>query len=332
VTQVRGRALDELVDSSPPLTNWTASQAASLTSSVVRTSHRLAELDLLSDDSLAEVLDRLPRERLQVFTMGTDPSRPADWTPVETGDASGGEIMAAVRAGRLFVNARLIDRDDRGFGILRDRLFDEIARFRPDLVPGSPSLTLLITSPRAVVYYHLDSGPNMLWHVRGSKRVFVYPATNDFFVDRADLEDVFAGVREEFLPYQPDFDDAALTFDLEPGEVISWPQNAPHRITNRDSVNVSLSGEFDTRNTLRRHLVYTANRFFSRKLHLPTYSTRETGLASATKRLAYRVCRKAGFDSTKLTHEYLTRLELDPRSPGEFVTLPEPVRATFSVG
>jgi hypothetical protein len=332
VRQVQGRAFEQLVGPDQPLTNWTASQAASLTSSVVQTSHRLAELDLFSDGSLAAVLDRLPRQRLQVFTMGTDPNRPADWTPVEVGDASGADILAAVREGRLFVNARLIDRDDREFEMLRDGLFDEIARFRQDLVPGSPSLTLLITSPRAVVYYHLDSGPNMLWHVRGQKRVFVYPAVNDFFVGRADLEDVFAGVREEFLPYRPDFDDAALTFDLEPGELIAWPQNAPHRITNSDSMNISLSGEFDTRNSFRRHLVYTANRFFSRRLHLPMHSTRETGLASATKRSAYRACRKAGLDSTQLTHDYVTRLQLDPASPGSLVTLPQPVRAAFSVG
>ncbi|HEY4401057.1 MAG TPA: hypothetical protein VGO38_03395 [Acidimicrobiia bacterium] len=332
MSQVQGRAFEQLVGPDQPLTNWTASQAASLTSSVVQTSHRLAELDLFSDASLAAVLDRLPRQRLQVFTMGTDPNRPADWTPVEVGDASGADILAAVREGRLFVNARLIDRDDREFEMLRDGLFDEIARFRQDLVPGSPSLTLLITSPKAVVYYHLDSGPNMLWHVRGEKRVFVYPATNDFFVERADLEDVFAGVREEFLPYRPDFDDAALKFDLEPGELIAWPQNAPHRITNSDSMNISLSGEFDTRNSFRRHLVYTANRFFSRRLHLPMHSTRETGVASATKRLSYRACRKAGLDSTQLTHDYVTRLQLDPASPGRLVTLPQPVRAAFSVG
>ena len=332
MSQVQGRAFESLAAPDQPLTNWTASQAASLTSNVVRTSHRLADLDLFSDDSLADVLDRLPRQRLQVFTMGTDPNRPADWTPVEVGVASGADVLAAVREGRLFVNARLIDRDDREFEMLRDGLFDEIASFRHDVVPGSPSLTLLITSPKAVVYYHLDSGPNMLWHVRGQKRVFVYPETNDFFVERADLEDVFAGVREEFLPYEPEFDDAALKFDLEPGELIAWPQNAPHRITNADSLNISLSGEFDTQNSLRRHLVYTANRFFSRRLRLPVHATRETGLGSATKRLSYRACRKAGLDSTRLTHDYVTQLQLDPTSPGNLVTLPQPVRAAFSVG
>lgn len=332
MTQVRARSGEQLVGAGRPLTEWTASQAASLTSSIVRTRHRLADLDLFTDDGLAGALDRLPRQQLQVFTMGTDPDRPGHWTPVDVGNASGADVLAAVREGRLFVNARLVDRADPEFESLRERLFAELGAFRGDLVPGSPTLTLLITSPQAVVYYHLDSGPNMLWHVRGEKRVFVYPAQNDFFVERTDLEDIFAGVRTEFLPYRSDFDDAALSFDLEPGDLISWPQNAPHRITNRETLNISLSGEFDTRNSLRRHLVYAANRFFSRSLHLPARSTRESGVASATKRLTYRACRKAGLDRTHPTHEYLTRLQLDLASPGRLATLPEEVRAVFSVG
>lgn len=332
VSQVQGRAVDQLARSPERLTNWTASQALSLTSSVVQTTHQLADLDLFSDESLADVLDRLPRQRLQIFSTGTDPNRPGDWTPVDVGDASGSDVLAAVREGRMFVNARLVDRDDREYGMLRDRLFGEIATLRDDLVPGSPSLTLLVTSPNAVVYYHLDSGPNMLWHVRGEKQVWVYPPLNEHFVDRDTLEDIFAGVHHEIVPYQREFDDAALRFDLRPGHLLSWPQNSPHRITNTDTLNVSLSGEFDTRNSFRRHLVFVANRYFSRRLHLPVHSTREAGLASATKRLAYRACRKAGFDDTRLSHIEMTRLRLDPASPGSFVTLPEPVRAAFSVG
>jgi hypothetical protein len=289
-------------------------------------------MDLFQDEGLADTLDRLPRQQLQIFTMGTDPDRSGDWTPVDAGDRSGADVLAGVREGRLFVNARLVDRADPGYEALRDTLFGELGRFRRDLVAGSPSLTLLITSPQALVYYHLDSGPNMLWHVRGEKRVFVYPAQNDFFVERADLEDVFAGVRSEFLPYQPEFDDAALSFDLRPGDLISWPQNAPHRITNHDSVNVSLSGEFDTRASLRRTLVYQANRFFSRRLHVGTRSVQETGFASGMKRLSYRALRKARFDRTTPTHEYITTLRLDPASAGGVATLPEPVRTSFSVG
>jgi len=126
VTQVRGRTGgDRLVDDGRPLTLWTASQTASLTTSVVRTSHRLGELDLFTDDSLADVLDRHPRQQLQAFTMGSDPTRD-EWGPVEVGSASGGDKLAAVRAGRLWLNVLDVDRTHDGFTRLQARLFDEL--------------------------------------------------------------------------------------------------------------------------------------------------------------------------------------------------------------
>jgi hypothetical protein len=337
---VQGRASDQLADTGQrpptnPVTNWTLSQTASLTSSVVRTSHRLGErstdLDLFTDDALADVLDRHPRQLLQVFTMGTELARD-EWGPVEVGSASGNDILAAVRAGRLWLNVLEVDRADDAFGRLQGRLFGELAALGFDVIPGTPHSALLISSPDAMVYFHADAGPNILWQIRGDKRIWIYPAGNERFVDRALLEDIFVGVRTENLPYDPDFDGAALTFDLHPGDLISWPQNAPHRVDNLGAINVSLSSEFDTKASRQRHLVYAANRFFSRKLHLPARSTRETGAAAAAKRFTYRLCRKGGLDRTKRTHEYVTRLRIDPESPAGVAELPEAVRAEFSVG
>jgi hypothetical protein len=52
VTRLRGRAAQPVAGDDGPLTNWTEGQAASLTSSVVQTTHRLADLDVLTDESL----------------------------------------------------------------------------------------------------------------------------------------------------------------------------------------------------------------------------------------------------------------------------------------
>jgi Cupin-like domain len=142
---------------------------------------------------------------------------------------------------------------------------------------GSERSTLLVSSPQAIVYYHVDAGPNLLWHIRGRKRLWVYPANNRVFVPRELMEDISASVRTENLPYTPEFDQAALVYDLEPGQVVAWPQNSPHRIQNLDTVNVSLNTEFATKQTDRRVLVNIANRFFSRRCHLRAESTTETG-------------------------------------------------------
>jgi hypothetical protein len=332
VTDVRGRTDGALADAAGPLTSWTASQAASLTSSVVRTTHRLGELDLFADDALGDVLDRHPREELQAFTMSSDPAQD-EWGPVEVGSASGMDMLAAVRAGRLWLNVLNVDRAHDAFAQLQPRLFGELARVSFDVLPGTPHSSLLISSPDAMVDYHADPGPNALWHVRGDKRVWIYPAGNERFLDRTLLEDIFVGARTENLPYDPEFDRAALTFDVHPGDLISWPQNSPHRVQNLAELNVSLSCEFDTKSSRQRHRVYAANRFFTRKVHLPARSTRERGAAAAVKCFTYRACRKIGLDRTRpVAHEYVTRLRIDPASPDGVAALAEPVRAAFSAG
>ncbi len=95
------------------------------------------------------------------------------------------------------------------------------------------------------------------------------------------MEEIFAGTYDydEEIPYSPDFDEHAAVFDLKPGEVVSRPPNAPHRVENLDTLNVSLSTGFVTEAADRRYLVYAAKHLFRRQFGLPTTSTRETGLA-----------------------------------------------------
>lgn len=99
----------------------------------------------------------------------------------------------------------------------------------------------MISSPTAMVYYHCDATTNILWHIRGLKRIWVYPACDERFISQRLMEDIFASVMDEEVPYDPSFDDDAVAFDLKPRDVVSWPFNAPHRIMNLGTVNVSLS-------------------------------------------------------------------------------------------
>ncbi|MGQ0802690.1 MAG: hypothetical protein ACT4PI_02325 [Actinomycetota bacterium] len=321
-----------LAPDAPPLSHWSAAQAAALNSSLVRGSHRLHELELFADDALVRLLDRHPRGELQAFTMGTDPTRPEDWKPVEIGDATGAELMTAVARGRLWLNILNVNRAHDDFAALQDALLDELADYPSDRIPGTEHLVLLISSPRAMVYFHADPTPNVLWHVRGEKRLWVYPANNDYFVDRTTMEDIFAFVRDEELPYRPEFDDAAMALDLRPGQFLAWPLNSPHRVENGNVVNVSLSAEFDTRQSRRRTLVYTANRFFTRKLRLPWRDTRETGPGSAVKRFLFRAARKARLTRSQPRFDYVTELRIDAAAPQGVSPLDGPVRTAFAVG
>ena len=195
-----------------------------------------------------------------------------------------------------------------------DQLYEELAAACPDFSPDGTQGTLLISSPSAMVYYHADGPSTVLWHIRGEKRVWTYPALDERFAMREALEDIFAGVGHEYLPYRQEFDAAAESFVLRPGQFASWPQNAPHRVTNLNSVNVSLSTEHFTRASRSRARVYKANRFLRQTLGLQAPSTRPAGAGALAKTLVHWAAQAAGLDA-RLPKEHRASLRVDARSP-----------------
>ncbi len=236
-----------------PLTSLSVTDGQILARGVVQGEHRLASLDLFDDDALRALLDDQPRDHLMVFSTGGDPTVPSDWRLVDIGAATGSDLLQAAPRGRFWLNVLYVDRHHPTMATLRDEIFAELGAVVPDLIPDSARLTLLISSPGAVVYCHLDAGPNLLMQVRGTKRIWIYPypALDPSFASQTDVEDIFAGVRIESLPYSPEFDTAAASYELTPGSLLAWPQNAPHRVENDASVNVSVAAEFVTRRNAR---------------------------------------------------------------------------------
>ena len=283
-------------------------------------SHNLHQHELFSDAALIDLLDRFPRQHLYALTMGNDPTD-TDGNRLAVHDGvSGAALLQAVKNGRLWLNITRVDRADAGYRALIDELYAQLAAQAPGFSPIDTQGTLLISSPHVLVYYHADGPASVLWHIRGRKRIWVYPALDERYMQREHLEDIFAGVRHEYLPYNNTYDAAAVMFDLEPGQWATWPQNAPHRVTNLDSVNVSLSTEHFTRQSRARARVYTANRFFRTRLGVSNLSTREYGPAAVVKTLVHRVACKVGLYPIQ-TKRHIPSLRVDPLAPGGVVAL-----------
>ncbi len=165
--------------------------------------------------------------------------------------------MAGVKAGRLWLNLRKVNHADPAIGALCDAMFAEI-QSHTGVRTLKQDLGLLISSPNAHVFYHLDIPLVMLWQVRGVKKLYLYPPHSPCVSDR-DMEGVALRESDEQLPFDSVYDDMARVHDLKPGEMMTWTQNAPHRIVNHDMVNVSLSIEFMTPKALWRANVLYAN-------------------------------------------------------------------------
>ena len=318
------------VEEGGPLATLGPKQRAAFGRSAQVVRHRLHDLSLFGDAELVGLLDSYPRKWLQAFTMGTDPRRREDWAPVEIGDLSGEQIFEAVRRGRLWLNILNTQKVDDRFKRVLDALYRTLAEQCPGFTPLTYTGTLLISSPGAQVYYHVDGPPNFLWHIRGEKRIYIYPAGDRRLVSQEIMEDVFASVADEEMPFEPDWDAYSVAFDLKPGDGALWPHNSPHRVVNADTLNVSLATNHSTPQSEYRKLIYLANRFFRRRWHIPVRSVAEHGLVPRLKTDAYRVCRRLGMDPGKPSFNYRTVWRIDPAAPGGISRLDGEVRTSFA--
>ncbi len=295
-------------------------------------SHTYNELPLFQKDALIDLLDNYPRKHLQCHTMGTDPQTYKDWQQVDIADhTNGAELWHAVENGRLWLNLVHIEDNHSECRQMIDEMYAHLNVHCPHLEnPTSAHSALLISSPGAQVYYHLDAEANMLWHLRGEKDVWIYPAMDAELAPQRFIEDIYAGEIDEDLPYRPEFDKRALFHRLQPGEAASWPHNAPHRIANVD-MNVSLTTSYYTPAVYRRRYVHLANRFILRNLGVKQRSMREDGISAAGKRMAYRMMNKVRpFKRHDRSADYITDLQIDADAPLGFRKLPEQRYASFS--
>jgi hypothetical protein len=298
------------------LENWTPEQAARMERTIFVAQHRLNKLAMFDDAALVDILDRHPRRDLGINTMGDDPARRADWQEGRAGDLDAEQLLQAARTGRVWLNVRRVMDHHPDYADLVHALYAALEATCPGLTTFNHSANLLISSPGAQVYYHLDCPANMLWHVRGRKRVWAYPLEAGLVSDET-IEGVLCGEKSEELDFRPQWDELAIAHDLEPGEMITWPQHTPHRVVNLDGLNVSLSTEHMTPRATRRNNVYMANRHFRKLLGGAWRSTRETGLRATVKELALRVARRIPpiAPATPQGYKYPITFEVDLSAP-----------------
>ena len=302
------------------LLNWTDGSRRDFGKQNLLFNHTLADSELFSEEALIALIDRYPRESLEVFTMGYDPTVFGEWhlgrTVSDFGKMDGRALMAAVKAGRLWLNLRRVNHADAAVRELCDRVFAEV-KAETGQTNLKNDLGLLISSPNAHVVYHLDIPMVMLWQIRGVKRVYLYPVDAGFFSD-TQIEGIALRESDENLPYATAMDEKALVHDLKPGEMLSWPQYAPHRIVNGDMVNVSLSIEFMTPKSLWNANVLYANGLLRRWFGLNPSMTKSPKILEPLKIILARVAKAfGGFKGNKTP--LVERFSLDPARPGELI-------------
>ena len=245
----------------------------------IRLEHELHNSPAFSMNDLAELIKGYPRQHYNIVQTGALGSNRV-WREGDIGDLSGSEVIAAISAGELWLNLREVGSVDSRYSELVDRMFEEIASKIPSFeIPKFHQEGILISSPRAQVHYHADLPWQILVQIAGRKRVYIYPNTAPFVTQRH-LEDITLFNKEVDLPYKDWYDNHAQAFDIEPGQMLSWPLNTPHRVENLDTFCVSMTISYEDDEVRRSQVVNFANGMLrhrfgyqpkSRNLHGPSY-------------------------------------------------------------
>ncbi len=253
----------------------------------VKLRHRLAEMPMFSDEGIADLIDSLPRERIAINTMAADGHRLESWSYCDRAGQKGKDILDLVKSGRLWINMTKLQTVDRRFAELLEQMFDEFQGYMPDFETFKHSAGLLVSSPKAQVFYHADVPGQALWQIRGRKRIYIYPADMPFLQPR-EIENVVRGITEEEVTYRPWYDDYATAYDLEAGDMLHWKLNGPHRVMNLGTVNISLTTEHWTTGIRRSYAMNYGNGILrqlgyqpkSRDIHGPAFWAK-VGLTAA---------------------------------------------------
>lgn len=286
----------------------------------VELGHDLAASGLFSDDVLADLIERTPREDYHVSTMDPDSHDPRSRREGVIEGLSGHEVLEAVRNGHIWLNLRNSAAYNSGYDDLLKRIYSELET-RMGIETFKQQMTILVSSPKVQVGYHCDVPGQTLWQLRGTKRVYLYPNSAPF-LPQPDLEKILLGEAHEVsLKFEKWFDEHARIVDLEPGRMLTWPHNAPHRVVNHDCMNVSLTTEHWTAPLRNAYAVNYANGLVrqwtgARKLSQATDS------AAFYPKLGLAAVHKLAGIQKRRRHKFKIDFKVNPEAPLGFVDVP----------
>lgn len=118
-------------------------------------------------------------------------------------------------------------------------------------------IIIFVTSPKRVTTYHIDRECNFLFQIRGTKTLHVFDREDREILSEEEIERFWAADFNAAV-YRPKLQQRAASYKLAPGTGVHIPVNCPHWLENDDNVSVSLSVNFQFKDSMRAN-PYRAN-------------------------------------------------------------------------
>lgn len=252
--------------------------------------HNVLNSGLFSDARLLQALDNHPENLMDIYAQGSSQA-------CLRGSTASAALLEAARLGALWIKLRMPADLDTSHGQLAAKMHQTFSK-RMKVKTSERSSSLVISSPQARMGYTVGTEDLALWHLRGRKRIYIYPNRAPYIRPRH-IQGMALKLGTDTIPYKREFESEVIAIDLEPGEVICWPHLSPYRIDNLDDLNVSMHSECMTMASKLRMGSHYFDGFVNRVLR----THRAPGIAgpvtALSKTAAAAIIQKTGIAKTR---------------------------------
>jgi hypothetical protein len=301
--------------------NWDDTHSVLWGHQPIQLAHEMHKAPLFSREQLARLIENYPREQYSLVKTG---ARGSDrvWREGDIGNLSGEQVIDAISRGGLWLNMRDVGAVDKRYREMLDGMFEEVGAKVPGFQVRDHQESILISSPDAQVYYHFDLPGQALVQIIGRKRVYVYPSTAPFLTPQM-LEDVAVYNVEVDIPYETWYDKHAKVFDIEPGQMLNWELNAPHRVENLDAFSVSMTVSYTNEPIRRAQVVNLANGLLRHRFGYRPKTRNMRGPSFFAKAVLQKLVRDSRWVKRERNARRLIEFRLDAAQPGKIIDLPK---------
>ncbi len=203
------------------------------------------------------------------------------------------DVIRRIESSSAWIVLKSVQQDP-DYRILLDDCMAEIERFSDrNLRDNMRDLkaSIVVTSPRRVTLYHIDSDCNFLFQIRGSKTFSTFDQNDRAILSEEEIERYYLG-DQNGAKYRDQFQNRATVYQMTPGNAVHVPVLAPHWAKNNDNVSVSLSINFELLAADRRANVYRFNHYL-RRAGLKPQAPGHSALRDSAKQLAFKGLNRA---------------------------------------
>lgn len=253
----------------------------------LRLANDLSSHPLFSETRIRRLLEEAPRGRVEVRHPRTVETENGRYQRVEQ-DFETPPVRAFEQlADRpTWINVHAIQEYDPEFRAFLAEYLEDLKADFGELGGGihDAGCYLILSSGRGVVHFHSDPDQSVLNQIRGTKTVYLYPAS---LLEEKHLEHLLRTQDHGAVPYREEFEEALYNpVPLGPGDSAFLPLYAPHRVTNGREISFSLSVGFNTRRSLRRKRVHLFNSRL-RRLRFPVVPYGRSPILDSSRSAAF---------------------------------------------